>query len=289
MVEIYKLSSYSNINIYQYPEDLRRENDDRRIVVYDDHRAILNVLYFAMQEGLFGDETPNVISFDRHDDAVPLSSSLKQKARRVKQNCFAQRNEKKMLQFVEFELRSLDDDWVRAGMELGLIKHYIGIGHKPEDTINIDEGYETYRTLDRQEHRLYSNGHLDYEFGSCGVIGNINYGWQQKRDDLLSDIPCTNSQFNNAPVAPYVFDVDLDCFAAEYDDHLMAWPEEIFFKHYRANIEVSSYVHKLIAQSSLITICREPGCCGGIGEANRILELLDYYWFEGALKTRRIQ
>jgi len=35
----------------------------------------------------------------------------------------------------------------------------------------------------------------------------------------------------------------------------------------------------------LITISREPGCCGGMGESNKILQYIDRYWFKGALKT----
>ena len=69
----------------------------------------------------------------------------------------------------------------------------------------------------------------------------------------------------------------------------MAWPESIFVERYQENLKVCTFVHQLLNRASLITVCRETGCCGGIGEANRILEMLDCYWFEGALGTRRIE
>ena len=286
MGQLYKLSSRSNINVYNYPEFYRQENDDRRIVVYDDHRTILDVLYFAIQEGHFGGDITNIISFDRHDDSVDLLPKKKQKAKAVRKSCMARRNEEKMWQFIEFELSGLDDDWVRAGMELGLIKHYIGFGHKSIDAGNIDQGYENYRTHDKSIHHLYSNGHLSFEMGSRGVIGDESYSWQHKRSCLLDDLQFHSWRFDSERIVPFVFDIDLDCFATDCEDYLIAWPESIFAERYEKNLRVRSFIRNLITRSSLITICREPGCCGGIGEANRILELLDYYWFDGALKTR---
>ena len=42
------------------------------VVLYDDHRCILNVLYYLKKEKLT-DQTPNVITFDYHDDALKPS------------------------------------------------------------------------------------------------------------------------------------------------------------------------------------------------------------------------
>lgn len=287
MAELYRLSNRSNINVYNYPEFYRQEGDDRRIIVYDDHRTILDVLYFAIQEGHFGGVVPTVISLDHHDDSVKLSQKQRQRASTIRSSCFAKRNDEKVWQFVEFELSGMDDDWVRAGMELGLIKHYIGFGHA-FDAGNIDNGYEHYRSRDRVMHHLYSNGHLDSVLGDRGVIGDASYSWQQKRNALLDDIQFHNGCFDNGAIDPFVFDIDLDCFSVDCEDHTIAWPEAIFAKRYQEQPKVSSFIHYLISRASLITICRESGCCGGVGEANRILEILDYYWFNGALGTRRI-
>lgn len=290
MAHLENLSYRANINVFAYPESLRRENDDRRIILYDDHRTILNVLYVAMHEGLFGEEIPNVISFDRHDDAVRLTSKKKQQIKALKKSCFPNRNDKRIWQFTEFELSVLDDDWVRAGMELGVIKHYIGFEHKEEDAINVDSGYESYKSLDKQIHHIYSNGHLDWELGSRGVIGDVRYGYAQKHADIINDLQFHNGLFEDDTVAPFVFDIDLDCFTDKIEDHRIAWPDSIFLEHYhfQKNPEAYMFIKKLLSRSSLITICREPEFCGGVGESNRILELLDYYWFDGVLKTHRI-
>ena len=286
MAELYRLSQRSNINVYNYHENCRREVEDRRIILFDDHRTILDVLYFALQEGHFNGDVPSIISFDYHDDSVGLSSEVRQRANSLRNSCSVKRNDEKIWQFVEFSLGGMDDDWVRAGMELGLIKHYIGFGHHCSAN-NIDQGFEQYRSLDEVMHHLYSNGHLDGELGNRGVIGDESYGWQQKRNDLLDDIQYHHRHFDEGDIKPFVLDIDLDCFSTDCFDHTIAWPEAIFIERYQ-NPKVSSFIHYLINRASLITICRETGCCGGVGEANRILELLDYFWFDGALKTQRI-
>ena len=287
MFEIYNLAKRSNINVFTLPE-IRREGVSQHIVLYDDHRTILDVLYFAHKEGAFGTESPTVISFDHHDDAVTLTEEQKERMGSLRNSLAQERNDVLMWQFVEFELSSLDDDWVRAGMELGLIKHYIGFGHDEVDARNIENGYENYMSSDSINHHIYSNGHLKWALGNRGVIGDHFYEWKQKQQDILADLQFHSGRFDDAPVAPFVLDIDLDCFSCECEDHTMAWPEDVFIERYVKDPHTFSFINSLITRATFITICRELGCCGGIGEANHILELLDSYWFNGALKTKRI-
>lgn len=287
MFEIHNLAQRSNINVYTLP-DIHMEDGGQHIVLYDDHRTIIDVLYYAHQEGAFGGEIPNVISFDHHDDAVVLIDGQKNRINSLKESFDAERNDGLLWQFVEFELSSLDDDWVRAGMELGLIKHYIGFGHDSIDARNIENGYENYISTDQLNHHIFSNGHLKRELGNRGVLGDHFYANEQKQQDLMADLQFHNGRFDNAPVIPFVLDIDLDCFSCECEDHTMAWPEDVFVERYINEPHTLYFIKNLISRASFITICRESGCCGGIGEANRILELLDYYWFDGALKTKRI-
>lgn len=41
----------------------------------------------------------------------------------------------------------------------------------------------------------------------------------------------------------------------------------------------------LIKDAKVITICREPDYCGSLGDSNRILEMLDRYYFEDCIRT----
>jgi len=69
----------------------------------------------------------------------------------------------------------------------------------------------------------------------------------------------------------------------------MAWSEIIFDERYVDNYKVKDMIDCLINRATLITICREPGCCGGIGESNKILSYLDRYFFNGELHTQPIE
>lgn len=287
MFEIHNLAHRSNINVYTL-QGIRNEGQDQHVVLYDDHRTILDVLYYAQQEGAFGENVPIVISFDHHDDAVSLTEEQMVRMSSLRDTLNQERNDALVWQFVEFELSSLDDDWVRAGMELGLVKHYIGFGHDEVDARNIENGYENYVSSDHINHHIYSNGHLKWVLGNRGVIGDHFYEWPQKQQDIKADLQFHNGRFDNGPVVPFVLDIDLDCFSCECEDHTMAWPEDIFIERYINEPHTFYFIKGLISRASFITICRETGCCGGIGEANRILELLDNYWFDGTLKTKRI-
>ena len=62
MNELYKLSFHSNVHTYEYY--------GKTLVLYDDHRYLLNILFEATKQQLFEGKVPNVIYFDYHDDAL---------------------------------------------------------------------------------------------------------------------------------------------------------------------------------------------------------------------------
>ena len=63
MSKLYELSWRTNINTYTFR--------GKHIILYDDHRTLLNILFEAKKLGEFA-ETPNLIYFDLHDDACTL-------------------------------------------------------------------------------------------------------------------------------------------------------------------------------------------------------------------------
>ena len=66
MIEItrlHELNQYANFDTFSYR--------DKTIILYDDHRCLLTVLYEAQRLGIIDNET-NLVTFDRHDDARPI-------------------------------------------------------------------------------------------------------------------------------------------------------------------------------------------------------------------------
>lgn len=278
------LSFHTNIETYNFC--------DKYIVLYDDHRSILNVLFEAKRLGLFS-ITPNLIFFDRHDDACnPDDICSKDLFKKWGVKKIEDVSSRDFWSFVEFDLSGLDDDWLIAGMELDLINHAVVIGQ--QENINIQSMNNRFESSNGKIHELFDISHLNWSIGSRGCLGDnvIKEDYYLNVRDIFeyNQPPYDNNdRFSNEITKPFVLDFDLDCFTTECEDKTFAWPEAIFRDKYYENVEVRFFMQKLIERSSIITICREPCCCGGLGESNKILWYLDNYFFEGCLNTNSIQ
>ncbi|MBR6081823.1 MAG: hypothetical protein IKP62_02725 [Salinivirgaceae bacterium] len=272
------LSQRANVMTFRYLE--------KTIVLYDDHRWILNVLFSLKEGGFWGDKTPNIIYFDKHDDAAKLFPNtidiIKQYNRKE------QKSLRDFLTLVEFDLNPYDGDWVTAGMELELIDNVVCIGtdFKYNRNISIWDN-NIYETQNGIEHKGFCINHLKSEIGYQGIIGDTEKYNQDVRD--IFGYKGENAELK--PDNPYVLDFDLDCFTTECRDKTFAWPKGIFKNEYAddKNLSLSHFIQNLKSNASIITICREPNCCGGLGESNKILGYLDTYFFEGALGTTPIE
>lgn len=273
--KLYELSGRTNINTYTF--------HDKHIMLYDDHRTLLNVLFEAKRLGTLP-QTPNLIYFDLHDDAC-VSLPKSQLLERMGVKNLSEATSKQFWSFVEFDLSELDDDWLLAGMELDLIGNAVLIGQ--EENTNIQDLHGRYVTEDKIEHELFSIPHLKNSLDSRGCLGDhiIKEPYYQNVRDILQ---FHNRQFDKGNIRPFVLDFDLDCFTTECRGKTYAWPEDIFRMEYNENYDVQRFMETLLARASFITICREPGCCGGLGEASKILSYLDRYFFYGTLGSQPV-
>lgn len=277
-----ELTFRSNVEVYGF--------DGKYIIVYDDHRFLLNVLFEAFKLGMFA-SCPNIIFFDRHDDACNPNIKKEELFKRwgvteLKEVCSPV-----FWSFVEFDLGCLDDDWLLAGMELGLINNAVVIGQ--QDNSNIRALDNHFVSTDGNTHEIYSINHINSSIGCKGCLGDsvIKEPYYNAVRDIFeyNQPPYRRDyKFSDEVATPFVLDFDLDCFTTECEDKVYAWPELIFRRMYYDNSKVRCFMRDLISRSQFITICREPGCCGGLGESNKILEYLDRYLFEGNLGTMPI-
>ncbi|MBS1559342.1 MAG: hypothetical protein JST69_11525 [Bacteroidetes bacterium] len=223
------------------------------MVIYEDHRYLLNALFFARQK--FGDfplEGLSLICFDRHSDGnnIELSRSIRSMRNRILHG--QEITQKKSWEFVEFSLSPNDDDWLKAGMELGLINHVVCIGNT-EDVI-FDRPEDVYIDHLDVHHKIYS-------FDDFSVLLDNNA--QQNIREL-----CSSSKV--------ILDFDLDCFVYAEDNH-RPFKEEDFSNQLRR------FIRDVIDEAEFVSIARESEYCGGFSKSNEILELLDRLFFEGRL------
>jgi hypothetical protein len=254
----------------------------RPCLIHNDHRWLLPIICSAQEAGLIP-RPVTVVMFDFHpDDLEPLCMDEIKQLRQDGPTVEA------LIELCQSRLRSLDDDWVIAGMELGLIDHIV--------TFGVDDRFDCKR-----EHRDHL-GHVHYlEYPELPRGG---LGYQGSLSDLAKDRELsrlwtilgwrhfTGMGFQFDPATPKILlDFDLDCFAVRWRDYLFPWPDEVFEREF---LEPSGYwtvegrtgqdfVHGLISKAGLVTIAREPNHCGGDEKADEILRKLNRYVFDGQL------
>lgn len=256
--------------------------EKKRAILYEDHRSILNVLYFAKKNSLFS-KIPNLIMFDYHDDAVkPRGDKLQQIIAFKSSNPSIE----EFWNFVEFELNPLDDDWLITACEFDLINDAIIIG--AEEYHNVRDLVDNiYNDHEGKKHEIYVLTHLDHSLGDRGELGDHISDYERVRN-IIQFNKKNDKLFNSDEIYPFILDFDLDCFSCETAGYRIAWPEDVFGQRYVHNsrsVRPSPFhfLKSLIDRCSLITICREHRSCGGIGESNKILSYLDKYFFNNVL------
>lgn len=272
MPEISDLSKRSNI--------ITKRTYNSEVVLYEDHRTILNVLYF-LKTNEFANFPIDLFMFDDHDDFLrPSESAL----RKIAEFNAETPTEREFWNFTEFDLKTLDDDWVKAGMELGLINN-VFLFHSSQASYSFSDSYQTQNFGEKRVYNMGAvwdaltfHGSLD-DFSNEAAYGQLweDMGWVKD-----------GNKFAFSRESNFIVDFDLDCFSAFIVDKNYAIPEEILlknFEEYRRSEnhyygKAADFVKKLIEKSVLTTVCFENSSCGGIRESHKIFETFDYLFFD---------
>lgn len=261
-----------------------RQWRDKAIIIYDDHRWLLNVLFYLRKKKLL--VKPNFVFFDAHDDAAGCSRKYSLLSK-IGTTTLDEANEKQFLSFVEYDISPIDDNWLSVACELDMVGDVICIGNRHNDNIADINGH--YVSEDGIQHNLYElSENLEYELGSRGTLGDATKGLEYA--GIRSFFDSGEHVYKGiGKVNPFVLDVDLDCFTLEVKDAPnMAWSAKTYYHKYPEYGKAQCFIQDLLNKAEVITICCEPDYCGSIGESNKILELLDNIWFDGAIGTGRV-
>lgn len=261
---------------------MTRETERKQLVViYDDHRWLLNVL-FAVNKIT---ERPDLIFFDAHDDAAQCEKKSELLAKIGIDNLM-NASAKQFSAFVDYNQREDDGGWLTTAMELNLIGDVVNIGNRYNDSIRSMNG--CYESEDGIKHGVWELSYdLKHELGNRGKLGDSCKENENRALRNFFGIEHSYSDENSVTkTKPYILDFDLDFFTISCtDDSSHGWTERILNRHFPISSKQDHFLRMLIHNAMVITICREPDCCGSIGDSNRILSLLDRYYFKGALGT----
>lgn len=248
---IYCLRHRANINTFL--------TKSKTVVVYEDHRYILNILRYAFENKIL--EKPiNVISFDYHSDSYDNPSLLTlENINKVKKLGL-----KEFWNFIEFEHSIQDDDWLVSGMEYGLINDVALLFVKEIFSSGIDFNKQFFDT----EQNAHNPVIIDTKSNSI-------------------EINTFKKIFDNK----FILDIDLDFASKRIGDKIYPYSneelddffnQELMFETNKA-LTVNDLFKELIKKSSFITICKESEFCGGYSASNKVLMYLDENYFDNEL------
>ena len=264
---------------------MTRYPNDKLVIIYDDHRWLLNVLFKIQKDELL-QGPPKLVFFDSHDDAGQ-SQKKSELLEHIGVKNVLEATEKQFSGFVDYDIRTDDGNWLSVACELNLVSDAVVIGDKYSH--NIEEMNGIYTAEDGIVHRLYNlSDDLDFELEGRGSLGD-----HAREEEFRDTREFFNSKYGYehahiGKMTPFVLDFDLDFFTLNTNEGTLAWPRQIWRKHFDGLGSGTQMVRDLINQAMVITICREPDYCGGIGGiagSNYNLQNLDNYFFEGLLGT----
>jgi hypothetical protein len=250
-------------------------------VLHEDHRWLLPIVHFAQQAGTLP-KPCTVIMFDRHHDALdpPRSASDELKQLRAKPTLQG------VVSLCEKSLRKTDDDWLKAGMELGFFGDAVIFG--VEDDFEKDN-FRFYQDHQGKQHRIEMTWRPRSNLAYQGHLSDLCRRSEFEPMWKILGWEIAKHRFQFLPGLPKILlTIDLDCFAIAWTDYMFEWPIKVFEceflkpSSYRSTEQWTgrSFLQELAKKAGLVTFERESGCCGGTQDSQGILESLIHYGFD---------
>lgn len=257
-------------------------------LLHKEHRWVLPIIFYKQQKKILPHPC-TLVTFDAHQDTLDPSCSCKEDILRIRKSGITF-NE--IVHLCQEKLRKCNDDWIKAGMELGLIGDAVIFWAGEEPNIGNLENLKEFKGLQGNIHKIKLLGLPGTELKCQGDLSDTArweslselwkiLGWQY------------NSQFSfTEDERKILLDLDLDCFIVRWKGcYRFPWPDEVFKKEFRVQSKHQTtlgwtgkdFVDGLVNRAALLTIAREPDCCGNNKKANQVLGKVNYYLFDNKL------
>jgi len=253
-------------------------------VVFRDHRWVLPVLHEAGSEGIL-DLPATVITFDRHRDALnPLD-----RGDMLKDFGSREFTLEELLILVKYHLSPRDDDWIIAGMELGLVSDVVQFGVRDEDAGG--NGYVAgHRDSRGRDHRMFHLGLPAAELSFKGALADD--GHEACAAGLWNVLAWDPTVLPSTDVGcGCLLDFDLDFFTCSWRRYTFPFTAEIYEGEFSLPCQSSYYddlspvelVGSLVRNAGAVSVACEPHFCGGAGNARSILSDVNTRLFHGGI------
>jgi UPF0489 domain len=243
---------------------------DKQVVIYEDHRYLLNVLYHAIESKQI--EAPIALfRFDMHYDDLTPTKEARAQLKEFKAHLPSM---EKFWSFTEFHLKHDDDDWLRAAYDLGWVSNNLLFQVEQGDYIS-----QPHLSPDNTKHHTIN----------LGDIQDLFIAKDEIQHSSLLQVCGWNGHAFIPEYRAFILDIDLDAFSVLIGDDIKAVSEETFVAWLsiknEKGISVHAFLQGIFERALFTTICMESLYCGGMSEAFQILKLLDQYIFDQKLMT----
>jgi len=236
--------------------DLKRVSFDKcECYIHEDHRLDLPLIHLAQQERKLS-KPCTMVFLNTHDDTfepgcIDEATKMREEGIGLEELVF----------FCQDRLS--DHDWIKAGMELGLISDVVIFGM---DTISLSDRHRRYIDIQGNIHRIEMAGYLGNEL----ILGeNMVEGFETSRYfdlwDILQCQPVSKKGLSFLGSPGHIFlDIDLDYFDIVWKNYQVPWPDELFVKEFLSTSEYiwnqgwtgKMFLNQLIDHAGALTIVR---------------------------------
>lgn len=189
-----------------------------------------------------------------------------------------------LIELCQSHLRTLDDDWLKAAMALGLVSDAVVFGSRNGQGIDLfNYGNVEHRIIacPRPAHALDYQGDLcDTARADAPKLKHLwrVLGWKRSGERYAF---CEDS-------SRLFVTIDLDYFACDWGDYLFPWPAKVYQREFQKHLPYSNrtgleFFRDLIDRAGFLDIAREPKHCGGEEDAEQIFRDMNRILFDGAL------
>lgn len=235
--------------------DKKFEKRQKPVFVFKNHRT--SFYYWCKARKRFGiSDSFFVVTMDHHNDLFPL---LPEKITEIQ--ALDLNNLVKVENFAKNKLKKLNDDYIFAAMEAGLIGDILIMSAELPDI-------KEYTDSTSVKHKIF---HCLWPGDLSGPRGLLTDSITKRNRELITSIGYDK---NGNP--DIVLDIDLDFFTYYYCDNTYVIDEENF----KDIFSDESLIWWIYDKARLITIAKEPWGCGGPQNSKRILRLLKKYFLE---------
>jgi len=282
-----------NLSDLKEIDELRQVSfGEHKCFLHKEHRWVLPIIFYNQKKEILPHPC-TLVTFDAHRDYLNPNCSCKKDILRIRKSGITFDG---IVHLCQEKLRKLNDDWITVGMELGFIDDAV-IFYEGDDEPYNENLKEEYKDQQGNIHKIKVLRFLSTELGFQGNLSDT------ARLESLSELwKILGWQYNSnfsflENERKILLDLDLDFFIVRWKGcYKFPWPDEVFKKEFLVQSTYQEtkgwtgkdFVDGLVKMAALLTIAREPDCCGGKIKANEVLGKVNHFLFDSKLNLDKI-